>query len=285
MAGRGGDFGAQLEPCNMPTILTDIARIWLLNLAILLPAYLTAAVGTWLLLWVFLRKILRPRKIRDDTPTPRQLRTELLYSLRTIVVFATISIGVALLARAGFYPWSDRAASWGPAWFCASLALMIIGQDAYIYWVHRWMHRSRWYRVLHRRHHFSNNPAPFAAYSFDLGEAFLMTGPIGLLWPAIVPTPWAISLIFLGHQILRNTLLHAGYELMPARADGRPWLGWLTTTTHHDLHHGQAGYNFAPWFTWWDRWMGTEHPEYLARYARAAGVELAASEVIQEAAA
>jgi sterol desaturase/sphingolipid hydroxylase (fatty acid hydroxylase superfamily) len=33
---------------------------------------------------------------------------------------------------------------------------------------------------------------------------------------------------------------------------------------------GQAGYNYAAWFTWWDRWMGTEHPEYLARYAAVA---------------
>ena len=56
---------------------------------------------------------------------------------------------------------------------------------------------------------------------------------------------------------------------MPAARDGRPWFDWLTTTTHHDLHHAQAGYNYAPWFTWWDRWMGTEHPEYHARYAAA----------------
>jgi sterol desaturase/sphingolipid hydroxylase (fatty acid hydroxylase superfamily) len=61
---------------------------------------------------------------------------------------------------------------------------------------------------------------------------------------------------------------------MPARADGRPWLDWLTTTTHHDLHHADARYNYASWFTWWDRWMGTEHPEYYARYGRAAGVPL-----------
>ena len=50
---------------------------------------------------------------------------------------------------------------------------MIVAQDAYIYWLHRWMHRSRWRRRLHRRHHLSHNPSPFAAYSFDLGEAFL----------------------------------------------------------------------------------------------------------------
>src|SRR5206468_3680192 len=109
---------------------------------------------------------LRDRKIRAQAPPARQLRSELAYSLRTVIVFATSSVGIALLARAGAYPLADVAARWGPLWFWASLALMIVGQDAYIYWLHRWMHRSRWYRRLHRRHHMSHNPSPFAAYSF-----------------------------------------------------------------------------------------------------------------------
>ena len=112
------------------------------------------------------------------------------------------------------------------------------------------MHRPQWFRTFHRRHHRSHNPSPFTAYSFDFGEAFLMVIFVAV-WPAIFPTPWGVIDVFMFHQIFRNTLLHAGYELTPARADGRPWFGWLTTTTHHDLHHAQAGYNFAPWFTWW----------------------------------
>jgi sterol desaturase/sphingolipid hydroxylase (fatty acid hydroxylase superfamily) len=261
-------------------IAGQIAQIFLTNIAIVLPAYAAFSVGVWLVLWVVLRGPLAGRKIRPDSPSPAQLRREFGYSLRSICVFALVSVSITLLARAGAYPLSDRAGQWGPVWFWASLALMIIGQDTYIYWLHRWMHRSRWYRLLHRRHHLSHNPSPFAAYSFDLGEAFLMVGPFGLLWPALVPTPWAVSLLFMLHQIVRNTLLHAGYELTPARPDGRPWFDWLTTSTHHDLHHGNAGCNYAAWFTWWDRWMGTEHPEYHARYARAAGrADLAESPV------
>jgi Delta7-sterol 5-desaturase len=64
---------------------------------------------------------------------------------------------------------------------------------------------------------------------------------------------------------------HSGYEIFPARADGRPLFDWMTTVTHHDLHHAQAGWNFGLYFTWWDRWMGTEHPEYYERFAAAAG--------------
>jgi hypothetical protein len=51
------------------------------------------------------------------------------------------------------------------------------------------------------------------------------------LWPLIVPTPWPVIGLFMLHQIFRNTMLHAGYELWPARANGKPWFDWITTTT------------------------------------------------------
>ncbi len=44
---------------------------------------------------------------------------------------------------------------------------------------------------------------------------------------------------------------------------------WLTTTTHHDLHHADRRWNFGLYFTFWDRLMGTEHPDYHARFAAA----------------
>jgi sterol desaturase/sphingolipid hydroxylase (fatty acid hydroxylase superfamily) len=199
----------------------------------------------------------------------RQLAREFFFSMRSIVVFATINLVIILLSQLGFYRLPEIGMGWGPVWFWTSLVLMIVGHDAYFYWTHRLMHDPRLFRRFHRTHHKSNNPSPFTAYSFDLHEAALTMGFI-VIWFAVTPTPWPVAPLFMIHQIVRNTLLHSGYELMPARKDGRPWLDFLTTTTHHDLHHGQAGWNYGAWFTWWDRWMGTEHPEYLARYARAA---------------
>ncbi|WP_309603812.1 sterol desaturase family protein [Phenylobacterium sp.] len=253
----------------MHTSLDDIGQMWVRGLAHDGQRYAIFAVAVWLTLWIALARVLRPRKIREETPPARQLIVELLFSLRSIAVFSTVGIGIDLAERAGLFPMAKLAQHWGLTWFLISLAVMIVAQDAWIYWTHRWMHRPRWFRTFHRRHHRSNNPSPFTAYSFDLGEALLMVAFVAI-WPAIFPTPWGVIDIFMFHQIFRNTILHAGYELTPARPDGRPWLDWLTTTTHHDLHHAQAGYNFAPWFTWWDRWLGTEHPQYHARFAEVA---------------
>ena len=249
--------------------LVEIGQWWLNGVLHDGRRYATFAIAVWLVLWVVLAPLIRARKIREEKPPARQLAFEFLFSLRSIAIYSTVGIGINLAERAGAYPLADAAQHWGWLWFGIATVAMIVAQDGYVYAVHRWMHRPRWFRTFHRRHHKSMNPSPFTAYSFDLGEAFLMVAFVAV-WPAIFPTPWGVIDVFMFHQIFRNTLLHAGYELMPARPDGRPYLDFLATTTHHDLHHAQAGYNFAPWFTWWDRWLGTEHPQYLERYAQAA---------------
>jgi sterol desaturase/sphingolipid hydroxylase (fatty acid hydroxylase superfamily) len=244
----------------------DIAQIWLRELEPTLSRYAVFTVGVWLLLWVILRPLLARRKIREATPPARQLWTELLFSLRSMVIFATVGVLMTLMYRAGLYPLTKVGDALGPVWFAFSLFAGIVGLDAWFYFSHRLMHDPRLFRRFHRRHHRSNNPSPFTAYSFDVGEALVLIGFV-LVWPLVFPMPGGAMAWVMLYQIVTNTLLHSGYELMPARRDGRPMLDFIVTTTHHDLHHAQAGWNYAAWFTWWDRWFGTEHPEYHARYA------------------
>ena len=253
----------------MSHLFDGLTENWLASIFAFIRDYLVYAIAVWLILWVILRAPLAARKIRPDTPPPGQLVRELALSIRSMATFATINLLIVVMDRAGLYPLPKLGATWGPVWFWTSLALMIVAHDAYFYWTHRLMHDPRLFRRFHRTHHKSNNPSPFTAYSFDLHEAGLTMG-FFILWYAVTPTPWAVGMLFTVHQIARNTLLHSGYELMPARPNGKPLFDFLTTTTHHDLHHGQAGWNYAAWFTWWDRWMGTEHPDYQARYAAAA---------------
>ena len=76
-------------------------------------------------------------------------------------------------------------------------------------------------------------------------------------------------MLFALHQIFRNALGHAAVEMLP-RGFATHALGrYFTTTTHHHLHHETAQGHYGLWFTWWDRWMGTERADYLVRYAQA----------------
>jgi sterol desaturase/sphingolipid hydroxylase (fatty acid hydroxylase superfamily) len=253
----------------MPHNLTELGQMWLNELSPTLSRYALLALGVWFVLWVLLKPWIAARKIRSETPPARQMLTELAFSLRSMGVFATIGLMTGLLSMAGAYPLPDLARGWGPVWFAVSAVIGMMALDTWFYWMHRWMHHPKRFRHFHRRHHRSHNPSPFTAYSFDLGEALLLVAFVAV-FPLVFPISWhALNWVML-YQIATNTLLHSGYELMPARRDGRPMLDFIVTTTHHDLHHAQAGYNYGAWFTWWDRWMGTEHPEYIACYRKAA---------------
>lgn len=253
----------------------DLANQWTSDTVTDVSRYAIFAVAVAVVLYVLLGGVLRGRKIREETPPAKQWITEFLVSIRSVVVFSTVGVAIFLLNRFNLLPLPHLAQTWGPAWFAFSLVAMIVGHDAYFYWAHRTMHRPQFFRAFHRRHHRSHNPTPFSAYSFDLAEAAVMASFVPL-WLLIFPTPFAVTGLFMLHQIARNTLGHAGYELMPARKDGRPLFDFLTTATHHNLHHAQAGWNHGLYFTWWDRMMGTEHPQYHARFAEVVGRPLLA---------
>jgi len=34
----------------------------------------------------------------------------------------------------------------------------------------------------------------------------------------------------------------------------------------HDLHHEHGRYNYGLYFRWWDKLMGTEHPDYRRKF-------------------
>jgi sterol desaturase/sphingolipid hydroxylase (fatty acid hydroxylase superfamily) len=233
-----------------------------------LTRYTAFAVGVWLVLWITLGNLLAHRKIRESWPERQQLVSEFLHSLRSIAIFSVGSSIPWLLWRLDLLPWqevNDRMT--GASWFWGTVAVQILVHDAYFYWVHRWMHQPRRFRLYHRRHHRSNNPSPFTAYSFDLREAAMMILFI-VLWEFLLPNANGATGVFILIQLGKNTLAHSGFELMPATRDGKPLLDFMTTTVHHDLHHRRAGTNFGLYFTWWDRWCGTEDPLYHQEFRR-----------------
>lgn len=251
------------------SVLSQFAENWLTGFRVDLTRYMFAAPLAWLVICVLLAPALRSRKIRPDRPPWRQLVVEFLCSIRSVAVFSTVALGTFAMERAGWLWGADWRAHGGWVWGATSFVLTVIAHDAWFYWAHRIMHRPALFRTFHRRHHRSHNPTPFTAYSFDIGEAAVMAlfSPV---WVLLVPVSWPAFGLFMLHQIARNVIGHSGYELFPADRRGRPLFDWMTTVTHHDLHHAQAGYNYGLYFTWWDRWMRTEHPEYHARFARVA---------------
>jgi sterol desaturase/sphingolipid hydroxylase (fatty acid hydroxylase superfamily) len=88
------------------------------------------------------------------------------------------------------------------------------------------------------------------------------------LFLLVVPMHEGAIAVFLVHMIVRNAIGHCAHELLPWRWTPRGWLRWITPVSHHHFHHARNRGNFGLYFSWWDRWCGTEDPEYL-RYGDA----------------
>lgn len=239
--------------------------IWMFDTA----RYLLGAGGVFLIVNIFLAQALRNRKIRPKSPGWPQMRREILASLRSAAIFAGIGgLTIAVLAAAGFDVIYGDPLARGWTYFIFSTVMLIVLHDAWFYWSHRLIHHRKLFRRFHREHHKSHNPSPWTAYSFDPGEAVVnaIYLPLVLL---LIPSSGLAIFIFINHMMLRNAIGHSGYELFPSSRNGRPIFDWLTTVTHHDLHHAQAGWNYGLYFTWWDRLMETEHPLYREKFAEA----------------
>lgn len=226
--------------------------------------YLFAAGGTFLLVWVLFRKPLAGRKIRKKTPKARQMVSEFMHSMKTVVVYAFVGMLTFYGEEAGLMEFYFDIEDYGTAYYVFSFLLMILAHDTYFYWVHWLMHRPGAMKYIHARHHKSYNPTPWTAYSFDVFEAATHAAFVPLFLLVMPMHPGAI-VFFLMHMIIRNAIGHSGYELFPRSWATHPILGMINLVTHHDLHHANGQYNMGLYFTWWDRIMGTEHPEYLAK--------------------
>ena len=248
--------------CPIDLFLAIWPTIFVLDLA----RYLLTASTLVVVLTAFAGPLAN-RRIQSRKASPQDMRREIGYSLGTVLLFSLVGFSVYLGSRHGLFNiYSGEIPSAGR--LSTEFIAIVLLHDAYFYWAHRAMH-TRWlFRRVHRLHHKSRTPTPWAAYAFAPPESVLEAGilPVAAF---LLPLHDVTVLLFVTHMIVRNVIGHAGIELFPSWWLKAPLLKWITTTTHHDLHHSHGGYNFGLYFTWWDKWMKTEHPEYATHFLAA----------------
>jgi sterol desaturase/sphingolipid hydroxylase (fatty acid hydroxylase superfamily) len=255
-----------IDPATNPTFEYAVSRVadhFMFSIYFDLSRYLIAAGALTLVLLVFSGFAQRRKIQQGRRPTRSDYLREIGSSMRTVVVYAVVTLAILVGRETGVILLKiQNATLWTLVW---QFALIVIAHDAWFYWAHRAMHHKRLFRATHLHHHKSRTPTPWTAYSFTMTEAAIevafvplflfVTSQLGIAYAAFA------ILLFIWHQMIRNVMAHAGSELFPAGWVDNKWTDWIATTTHHDLHHS-SGHNFGFYFTFWDRWMGTEHPRY-----------------------
>ncbi|XP_059804085.1 cholesterol 25-hydroxylase-like protein [Hypanus sabinus] len=133
-------------------------------------------------------------------------------------------------------------------------ACLLIFDFQYFVW-HLLHHKVPWlYRTFHKVHKYT---ATFALTTDHSGAwETLSLGFFAALSPAILNCHPLTSYLFFIVNIWLSVEDHSGYDF--------PWsthrlvpFGLYGGAPHHDLHHMKFKTNYAPYFTHWDRLLGT----------------------------
>lgn len=245
----------------MEDVLAELASNYAGAAARSVTRYVIICGGAFALFWVFLHERLEHRKVQPGVPARKMNWKEARDSVYATLVIAVVTAVTLWLNEHGMVKIYMDPMEHGPVWLAVSLFLLVFGFDTYFYWTHRLMHHVALYKWTHEKHHAFTDPSPLAAYSFTAWEAltYAVFGPLVLL---VLPVNFWVLLLAGSWFTFASMLVHLGYELAPSWWGKSPFTRWIGTSTMHNMHHEHIHYNFALYFTFWDRWMGTMHPEY-----------------------
>lgn len=223
---------------------------------LILLRYVILAGIAYLAFYVFLTRQWLPRKIQQRFPTRTDYHREIAYSVLSSVIFAVVGLLVLASPLTVYFKVYPNIGDY-PIWYAfLSFGLMLVTHETYFYWTHRLMHHPRLFKLIHRVHHRSTNPSPWAAQAFHPFEAIIEAGIVAV-FALLFPVHPSVVALFMLFSFSFNVYGHLGFELIPDRMSRR-WLGrWINTSTHHNLHHSRVAGNFGLYFTVWDRLMNT----------------------------
>jgi sterol desaturase/sphingolipid hydroxylase (fatty acid hydroxylase superfamily) len=200
-------------------------------------------------------------KINQKNYPKGQFTQEIKWSVITSLIFALAGAITAVLWQQGYTQIYLEVNKFGWLYFGGSILLAMLLHETYYYWAHRWMHQPRIYRVVHKVHHDSLIASPWTAFSFHPLEGAIEAVILPVIVLLIPMHPYAI-VVHLTIMTLSSVINHLDIEIYPPSFT-QNWFGrWLIGATHHALHHTQFRYNYGLYFTFWDKWMRTESPEY-----------------------
>jgi len=250
----------------LPDDISLFAR-WLFAFGMLGARYLLFAGTAYLVYYVIKRQDWLFMKIQRKFPERKQILTEIKYSVLTFFVFASVVVAIRLAVTHNILETKVYKNFWEHSlvYYVVTTVFIIFFHDTYFYWMHRLMHHPLLYERVHKVHHLSKDPTPWAAFAFHPAEALLEIGFVPILIFTI-PLHFTSLLILSLWQVMFNVMGHLGYELFPRKMMQHPLFKWTNTSTNHNMHHRFVRCNYGLYFNIWDRLMNTNHSKYFETF-------------------
>jgi len=216
--------------------------------------------------WILGKKYFKKIRIQEtERAKLHHFKHDFGFSASTFFIFAIMDVGFLYLESRGYTQIYLNLNDYGYVWLGISFFIVLFIDDMFFYWSHRAMHMPRFYKFFHRVHHESTDPSPFTAFAFHPSEAVIEQLMLVIL-PFILPLNFGVIIAWQVFSMMNNVLAHLGYEIYPKGWVKFPLLQLKTASTHHNMHHQLFNGNYALYFTWWDKWMGTEFKDYETRH-------------------
>jgi len=247
-------------PFSFASLLVTTA---VLSVFIVLRYFLVAGIVYWAL-WQRPPEKVHARRLAQQAPEASLMRHEIFWSCVSSVIYAMFGALVIDAWLAGGTKIYLQVDEFGWLYWFASIAVYLFLHDTWFYWTHRAMHHPKLFLTMHKVHHESNQPTPWAGFSFHPWES--LVGAVFLpVLVFLIPLHIGAVILLLVIMTVTGITNHAGYEILPERwirgFVGRHWV----SATHHNLHHQNYRANFALYFRFWDRVMGTDKMPWVER--------------------
>lgn len=247
---------------NISTFFENVTAMYGENLL----WYAGFAFPFFIIFWIVGKKYFKKIRIQEtERANVNHFKHDLGFSASTFLVFAIMDVFFLYSESKGYTKLYFDISDYGYVWLGVSFFLVLFIDDMFFYWSHRAMHLPRFYKFFHKVHHESTDPSPLTAFAFHPSEA-IIENMMHFVLPFLLPLHFGTIIAWQIFSMLNNVLAHLGYEIYPKIWVKLPILQFKTASTHHNMHHQLFNGNYALYFTWWDKWMGTEFKDYESRH-------------------
>jgi Delta7-sterol 5-desaturase len=198
---------------------------------------------------------------RESLPSWQSIWRDIKLSVLSSIVFALGAAAIVSAYDAGVTSLYADINDY-PLWYLGiSYVGAIVLQDTYFYFLHRLFHHRLLFRWWHQGHHRSNPPTPWTSFAFDPLEAIAQSlFLVGIVF--LIPLHFITVIAVLTTMTVWAIVNHLGLNRLPANFPHH-WCGrWFTGPAHHSIHHQHYALHYGLYFTFWDRYLGTQSPIY-----------------------
>ncbi|NCR69129.1 MAG: sterol desaturase family protein [Microcystis aeruginosa LL11-07] len=232
---------------------------------IILARYFLVAGGTYLFFYSPLSQSFVNHNLRHWSPSWRSIQQDITLSVLSAGVFALAAAFIMTGYSWGITRLYSHPQQYGLCYLGVSYGAVLVLQDAYFYFTHRLFHHPSLFRWLHQGHHRSRYPTPWTSFAFDPLEAIVQSlFLVGIVF--VLPLHFITLIAVLTTMTIWAVLNHLGIDRLPSSFPHH-WLGrWFIGPAHHSIHHRKYTVHYGLYFTFWDKLLGTQDPDYEQKF-------------------